>query len=400
MNEPTRIDSLDLGRGLSLMAILLFHGAIYNFANIHLLDFSNPPLVVVLISFLGLWGGIFILYSMAINTWMLAGRSSPGNLIPQLKFLLLAGALYLLLHFVLNLALGRWHIDFENNRPSLPLAASLIRSGRLEPPPTSLWFDGSSLSTIALNLILLSGLSYALLKSGGIRKDLRNYLVLGGSGTAILLLSFTRIGLFPLYEKAVAEGPVIRGVLLSFLLANPYPLLPYLAYGLFGILLGLMLYKNQRQLMRRVMIPLGLFFLLLGLAGMSRFDKTISVPDYFWYFKTYFELGAFILLFVAFALPKKAGRFTLFIRRFSRVSLTVYLLETSVSELLRAPAAWLAPGWDQTINGSLAFGALQVVVWSIILFFWEKAHFRYSLEYFWVKGLERLGKKSTKMLDV
>lgn len=400
MNEQQRIDSLDLGRGLSLMAILLFHGAIYNFANIHRLDFSNPPLVVVLISFLGLWGGIFILYSMAINTRMLALRSSQGGLSPQVKYLLLAGILYLILHFALNLAMGRWHIDFENNRPSLPLAASLIRTGTLSTPPPGLWFDGSSLSTIALNMIILSGLLYALLKNGGIHKDLRNYLILGLSGALIMLISLIRIELYPLFENVLAEGSSLQGVLLSFLLANPYPLLPYLAYGLFGIMLGLMISRKQHHLMRRAMIPTGLFFLLFGLAGMSRFDKTISVPDYFWYFKTYFELGAFILLFIAFSLALKAGRHTLFIRRFSRVSLSVYLLETTVSELMRIPANWFTPGWDQTINGSLAFGALQVLVWTILLYFWSKVHFKYSLEYFWVKAFKNLGKQSTKMLNV
>ena len=57
----------------------------------------------------------------------------------------------------------------------------------------------------------------------------------------------------------------------------------------------------------------------------------------------------------------------------------------------------VVPGWNQTINGCLLFGAMNVLLWSIILFFWRKAGFRYSLEYFWVKLFRRLGKQSTKM---
>ena len=74
MTKKIRIESLDVLRGIALMFIILFHSSIYNYANINKIDFSNPPIIVVLMSFMALWGGIFIIYSMVVNTIMLLRR--------------------------------------------------------------------------------------------------------------------------------------------------------------------------------------------------------------------------------------------------------------------------------------------------------------------------------------
>ena len=72
--QNKRLESLDILRGLALMFVIFFHSSIYNFANIHKIDFSNPPILIVLMSFMALWGGIFIIYSAVINTVMILRR--------------------------------------------------------------------------------------------------------------------------------------------------------------------------------------------------------------------------------------------------------------------------------------------------------------------------------------
>jgi hypothetical protein len=141
-----------------------------------------------------------------------------------------------------------------------------------------------------------------------------------------------------------------------------------------------------------------------GITGMMSFDKTISKPDYFWYFKTNFELGLFILMIVLCRFYPSPGSLVMsrlvIIQWFSRVSLTIYLLETTVSEMLRIAGLRLFPGWNDTINGCLVFGAVNILFWTVVLFFWRRVNFKYSLEYFWVIMFERLGKKSTKLIDI
>jgi hypothetical protein len=86
-----------------------------------------------------------------------------------------------------------------------------------------------------------------------------------------------------------------------------------------------------------------------------------------------------------------------FLKWFSRVSLSIYMLETTTSELLRIAWFSVIPSWNQTINGCLLFGGLNIMLWIIILYFWSRINFKYSLEYYWVKWFHRIGKESTKM---
>ena len=129
-------------------------------------------------------------------------------------------------------------------------------------------------------------------------KEKRNYLILGISGVLIMFLSLIRVPLFHLFIQAIETKKYFLATFFSFTLANPYPLLPYLAYGFFGAMMGMMIFQKRNKLLKIIFIPSGMFFLIYGLSGMMNFDKTISTPDYFWYFKTNFELGTFMLLLI------------------------------------------------------------------------------------------------------
>jgi len=401
--KPTikRFESLDLLRGIALMFIILFHSSIYNFANIDKIDFDNPPIVVVLMSFMALWGGIFIIYSTVVMTIMFLNRITVFSQKMLLTYSLIAGSVYLVLHYILNILLGRWNTDFVNNQPDMTAIASTLRNMHLTFPHITKFFEGSSLSTIALNLILVSFVLYVLHKNDGIKKTKRNYTILTLSGIGIMLCSFIRVSIYPFFTQAMETNNHVLATFYSFTIANPYPLFPYVAYGIFGVLIGMMLFNNHTNLLKKLMLPLGFLFIVYGIGGMMQFDKTISTPDYFWYFKTNFELGVFILLLISSILifePRKNFKKNLgVITWFSRISLTIYMLETTTSELMRIVFFEIDPNWNQTINGSLLFGGFNIILWIIILSFWKRIDFKYSLEYFWVRLFARPGKQSTKM---
>lgn len=404
MNTGTRLKSLDLLRGVALLFILLFHSSIYGFANIHKIDFDNPPIIVVLMSFMALWGGIFIMYSAVVNTMMLVRRTEQRPARSHFRYLIIAAVLYLGLHVVLNIFLGRWANDFVNNQPNMTFVAASLRAGDVVFPTIQKLYEGSALSSIACNLLVLTGMIFFLFRNDGIKKQKRNYWILGSLGVGIMLLSFVRVPLFHLVMEAIETSNVALSLLYSLLLENPYPLLPYLGYGLLGTLLAMMYAQGRTKVFKRTGILMAIGFLLYGIVGMMQFEKSISTPDYFWYFKTHFELGAFIglLLFVLLVIEPRMSstKRTSFLAWFSRVSLTVYLLETFVSELLRLAYLRVNPGWDQSINGSLIFGGMNILVWILILWLWSKVNFKYSLEYWWVTFFRRIGKQSTKLVSV
>jgi peptidoglycan/LPS O-acetylase OafA/YrhL len=396
-----RIESLDFLRGISLILVVFFHTSVYNYANIHKIDFNNPPIIVVLISFLVLWGGLLIFYSGIVNTIMFSERIEKLGNLKHANFLFIAGGIYIIIHYILNIFLGRWNVDFINNQPDMTVAAGSIRNMQLTFPGIAKFFEGSSISTIGLNLIIIASLLLFLLRNKGFEKEKRNYWVLGASGFIIMLLSFTRIYLYSALGQSLQAKNYLLATMLSFSIANPYPLLPYLAYGLFASILGLMMYKKRKNLIKKVFIPIGFFFFIYGLVGSMNFPKTISKADYFWYFKTNLELGIFILIITFFLLTfelrdKKIINIP-FIKWFSRISLTVYLFETLLSEIFGKILDCLIPSWNQTINGCLIFGAANIIIWILILWIWQKNNFKFSIEYWWVKIFRKLGKESTKI---
>ena len=384
-----RLDNLDSIRGIALMLIVVLHCSIYNFANIHKIDFSSPPLIVVIMSFLGLWGGLLIMYSGAVNTYMTVKRAEARTAkegIDYTKYMIIAGCAYLLLHFVEIFALGRWTIDFVNNEPHRTLVANVLRSMSFSLPPADILLQGSVLSTIGFNLLLLGLLFKGLSKTPFVNKP-QAPIILAVSGAAVVLASFVRVQLFT---------NLPQGLLFSFFMANPYPVITYLGYGLIGSALGLMIAHGHAGLIKKLMLPLAVGFLALGLYLMSQFPRSISKPDMFWYAKTLMELGVFMLMLSGAALAKRL-RLPAFMRDFSRVSLTVYLGETLLSELLIKVVERISPAWNQTINGSLLFGGLNLLVWIVLLALWRKSGFRYSLEWWWVRLFKGLGKESTKL---
>ena len=396
-----RKESLDFIRGISIILIIFFHTSIYNYANIHKIDFNNPPIIVVVMSFLVLWGGLIIFYSAMVNTMMLSGRIEKSDNLKHLKFLFMAGGIYLIIHYILNIILGRWNVDFINNQPDMTIVASAIRNMKLTFPQVTKCFEGSSISTIGLNLIIVSSLIYFLLRKKGYKKEKRSYQLLAILGFIIMLFSFTRIYIYDITAQSIESGNYLLAAIFSFIIENPYPLFPYVAYGLFASILGIMVYKKRRGLIKKVMLSIGLFFFIYGLIGCLNFPKSISQADYFWYFKTHLELGIFILVLIYFILTFELGNKRIknipWINYFSRISLTIYLLETPVSEIFGKILNYLIPAWNQTINGCLSFGAFNVVGWIFLLNIWRKSHFKYSLEYWWVKLFNKFSKESTKM---
>ncbi len=347
---------------------------------------------------MALWGGVFIIYSSFINAYKSYSNVHDGEIREQQRFLRISALVYIFIHFALVLVFGRWANDFVHNKPDMTLIAASIRNGSLIMPSIKKLFDGSSVLTIAMNLLLLSFLIpaiYKIKKNQGVRKIVLLLLI---SGMLIMVLSFVRVTLHPMMDPTESSQNFMITFLFTLFLANPYPLTPYIAYGLFGIVFGILYAGNNKRLLYPLAAILSTAFVIFGFIGMASHDKSISVPDLFWYYKTHFELGIFFL-FLLLSLALNRFRFTHIplIGWFSRISLTIYMFETLISELVRLPALKFFPNWNQSINGSLLFGAFNVLLWMIILIIWSRIDFKYSLEYWWVKGFNRLGKKSTKL---
>jgi hypothetical protein len=120
------------------------------------------------------------------------------------------------------------------------------------------------------------------------------------------------------------------------------------------------------------------------------------------------QVGLFLLLCIGFirffdqAAPSKVtarAKGSSFVRRFGVAGLSVFMIETPVSELLSKGVSAAAPGWNQSMGNTLIFAAALVVLWGLALKLWERSGYAFSVERLLIRVMAMAGKRSTK-LDV
>jgi len=390
-----RYPSLDLLRGIGILGVIYLHSIVFYFGDFRNIDFEHPPLIVAVVAILVLMGGIFGVISGAANTIMVNFRLEGKVKGKAFRHIISVGFFLLIMHYIYNVFMGPHTHDFETFHHSYSMIALTIRNGAITFPEMKKFFEGSALSMLSWNLIFLGIILYFLFRDDGIKKMRRNKIILGIMGTVIVPLSLVRIYLYPLVDSSLANHNYALSTLLSYFIAKPYPLLPYLAFGLFGSLLGLTILESVEKMKK--LIWFGLLWLIMGIIGIFLVPQEIKEIDMFWFVKVLLELGIFILMIILFSFIFDRKENSLpWLRRFGRVSFTIYIFQTPLSEIFAKGLDIAMPGWNMTIPAMLIFGVLNLILWAAIISLWRRYNFKYSLEWFWV----RLLKPSTKMDDI
>jgi hypothetical protein len=405
-----RLAGLDVIRGTGIIAVVFLHSATFHFQGITAIDWSAPPLLIQVIGFLLMWAGLFAIVSGVAYAYSAATRIENGEMRSQqlLRSFWVAGGFLLTVHYVYFVALAPKLLDVAGGHHLYSLVPGWIASGRFPPLYAERVFYSTTLSMIAWNLLLIGPLLYALASDGGLAKMKRNGAVLGGLGTAIMLLSLARIPLYPWAVQAIGHGDAIAAILGGFLVGKNNPILPYLGFGLFGTWFGLALAYSPTP--RRVLGSfslMGVLWLAAGILGLFVLPATMleREVDLYWYFLMLFQLGLFLLLAAA-ALsavdfwrtkPRILVHALQPIRRLGMASLSIFMLETVLSQTLVKLADALFPAWSLHIGPCLAFGALNALLWAGIIAVWSRFGFRYSMEWLTVRVYALLKRPSNKV---
>ncbi|MHA1447518.1 MAG: hypothetical protein ACTSSN_12555, partial [Candidatus Heimdallarchaeaceae archaeon] len=78
---------------------------------------------------------------------------------------------------------------------------------------------------------------------------------------------------------------------------------------------------------------------------------------------------------------KDKKKFSTIFLRFSRNSLTFFLLERPISELVALILNLLIPGWNNYVWTSILFGLFMLLFWFLIAFLWNMVDFKGSFEW-------------------
>jgi len=410
-----RLYSLDLIRGVAIVGVVILHGLFRWTGASRILSGQEQP--SSFISFVGLFftmAGIFFIVSGIVNAFAMYKRvSTHRNTLKEILFgAFVTGGWIIFLNYVYRIFLSSGFDEIERVPPGVIIGA--LRTGSLVLPSPEKIIGPGALLLIGSTVILVVGVLAVLFRGGGHGRVRRDYMVLGLVGATVLLAApFVRTALVPMVSEAIANQDYLVAFSLGYLAADLMPIFPYLGYGFFGAILGIALACGEAfRKIRGYTALFGFSWFVFGLVGILVNGGTGSGqsfrPDIIgWCFIRYMNLGLFTLFvltglvvldFAPDERKEKLIRLSTPLRRFGRISLTVFCLEPIMAEFLEMIANLLFPGWNNELGYVALFGVMGMFIWWFLLKHWERKNFIGSLEWQTIKIIEKLsGKKSTRL---
>jgi hypothetical protein len=405
-----RYVTFDFIRGFGIIAVIIFHRIVwdYYYTNSGLETTTELKLDLLGILFLFLsMAGIFYVISGAVNNYVNYNRLRNNQI--SIKQLITSGwitGLSLILisyifRFLFFRAIKDWtalisyFVLYEEIRPIKFTIA--LASG-------TLWIIGA---IIILTTTILGIYTY-FQKADNIKTLYFLYLVFG-----LIILAFTipiTVLLGPSVEDSVYNENWVYFFLFSPWVYGYFPLFPYLGFGCFGAILGIMLARNETKML--IVSYMGISSIFSLITGLLLFGNSGALVISYYSFEAIknlfgrqiLQLGFFFiiitLLLVIFDFsPEKYNlrwkRYTYWINEFGKNALTIYVFEGFVSAIL---IRLVSPFWNSyasTVIDATLFGTLNLIVWIILILIWRRTGYIGSLEWIMINLVEKLnGKRS------
>ena len=387
-------NGLDVLRGFGLFILVMMHSAFYHFSGLYDLDLNNPPLLVTVIGLLLMFAGLFAMISGLVHTLQYERKINDYKLSPKQVFsyvLKSFGWMMLIAYLYFNIT-GPGIVNFAGRTMDESVLVHLINTGTLILPSLDRFLYIDSLVMIAMNILLVGGL-YLLLNKTFKNKN-RSWLLLGLT-LVFFALSLARIPLYNVYLEGrdTLNWSII--IPLNWLVNKNNPILPYFSFGLMGMWLAFMILEKDKQFTLKTSI-VGTLLLVIGVYLYITLPDTMleRAIDPVWFAIMMAQLGLFSLMIMGvlnwFDFGKhKPGFIARFFGRYSKGGLSVFFVESILSATIMSTlrALNMAPTLD--ILGALLFGFILTLFWGTVLILWEKKQYRYGLEYWMSRSLNK-----------
>lgn len=410
---------LDFLRGLGIFFVVTLHSAFYYFGGLYELDLNDPPPIVTVIGLLLMFAGMFAIISGMVHCIQMLKRNNeaPGGLTPSKiawQFTT-RGAVLLIFAYVYFIVTGPGVVDMAAKTMDNSILVELIQSGKFKGVSFQRIFYIDSLVMLGSNVILLGLFSTVLLK---IHKTIDYswfrwaYFIAGIAATA---LSYFRIPLYRILTDALVEKNYAVFLSLNWLVNKNNPILPYIAFGFFGMWIGVALVSLGWKKMKNQALVISFLLFVVGVALYIILPDTMLERsiDMKWYSIMLAQLGLFILMVLGalkvfdFRKNEASGKntplhsvkrfITQFITRFGVAGLTVFFLESIISALVYRVLKRIVPDISFDITQALLYGLCLSIAWGLFLILWERSSYKYGLEYFYGKVVFFLSGKSSKL---
>lgn len=369
---------------------------------------------------LGTWAPVFALISGAATGYVfcslmeqqragLGARGSVGAFVRGTYW----NSLMLFLCSLFHMAVLHFAVKFNGEVRHSFLTGSIER-GYFAKGDVDLLFFTDAVALVAMAGIVIATTLGLLWRGKGYDRIGRTYAILSVMGVLWFAAAPVLHGLFDeAFFSAVTDRRLAPAILLKLLIGPAHSTFPNAGFALFGAVLGIAVARHEDwRFVRNYGLGFAAFFLTAGLLilavsgvplGPERVGTSLPVQLHM------VNLGLMLVVVTysikGFEYQETRRRFDLArrttgIRRFGLMGMTVYICE---SLLCVVNMNWFLPLFEGgplvwRYVGLFAFAGMQLLLWYGLLLLWEKANFKYSIEWWVVTIVGRLrGRRSTRL---
>lgn len=416
-----RILAIDSLRGIAILVMVFFHSSYYwqREISVEQLDQMLSHPLAIAAFFLGKFAGIFAVISGMANTVSIYRRVENNHEKPRRIFWgsFIAGLWIIIV--------GKFHSSFLNHTsvgnpldpyPTGPknftMITGSIQSGSLQIPSIYIiLYKNTALFVIGIGIITTGLVLSIILFRNGIEHTNRNYFIVGLLASAIvLIIEPMKLWLRPIWTSQLANEQYIGALFTGVLIGDSYPVFPFAGYALYGVLFGMAFhYKVSTDRVNKLALPVGFSYLILGMYYFTQFGQ----PSIITTFQTpspqlnFSQIGVLILictLMYNFEYMQQQNilkqiLFSEFIRKFGLLSLTVFIMEALLGNLVKKFILdLLVPGWAISIFPVSLFSVVLILTWSVLISYWGSYNYIWSWEWINAKMIGIIsGRKTTRI---
>lgn len=414
-----RLLFLDIMRGIAILVVIVDHAIVYGLMKTeqNAIEYlpQSPLIIFMPTLLLGTWAGIFSIINGIANVYSVQWKLTEGtSLKTALRGPLVNSSLLIFLHLLFQLLFTRNQENMFGTDPWYSMIGGSLIRGEFTPPNGYRIFISDALSSIGMSGFLSCLLILILWRKNSQIKSIQNIRILLGIAIVWLIISpfLWKFLYYTFLIPSIQKGGLfyILAFILSLISTHSHGLLPYGSYTICGMIYGIYLYEGASieriQKYARVfglsLIFCGIFLIIFHILTVPNitvqffFSYIVIPPDLY-----LINLGIMIIWIEWFIRKfeyadeikyQKYKNSTIFIRKLSAVTLTLFCLEPIWCHLL----ANMFRNWFSFIIvendvlmekfwAQLIYLTIYLGVWYGLLYFWDKyLHFKYNFEYWFV----------------
>ena len=394
-----RLIGLDLFRGFLIWMMIFLHNLDSFAGDLHAIE-SSAGFVSVIGKFIGRWGVFFFIITgfsnslslyrkyenPEVNTWKIIGKT-----LIKVLILIVFDRTSALLFSGESKGGGIYDFNAEEAPLTVGIILGFILDGTYHPPLLyDIFFNQSAIITIGYIMLFLTLIGILIFRKGNNQTKYRNLIILASIGLGILIGSpFAVKYLRPLWVNALIGEKFGIAFLLGILVGDVHPLLPNMGFAFVGAFFGLAF--SMRISRKPIVIYGSIFAFISAVIGIIGYIIYGDIPYEYsyqtapgramWLLMAVMTIPTLLIYFFEFEpQDKNPSKFILALQRFGRVSLTLYLLESFIVELLLLCVEFIFP-LSNYLAFLAVFGIITIVLISLLLRIWEKGNYAGSAEW-------------------